>query len=93
MPYRARRKDNAQKQIEQALDRFGISYCDTSALGRGFPDLVVGYRGVNFLFEVKNNEKSQLTPDQQKMQEEWGGQYLVVWEIAQILEVIYGNQL
>ena len=37
------------------------SVFSTHEIGKGFPDIVVGYRGINYLFEIKdeNNEKSK----------------------------------
>lgn len=83
---RGKRKDIAQADIERGLAKLGISFADTSALGKGFPDLVIGYQGSNYLYEVKNTAKGKLTPLETNFQEGWQGQYKVVWSIEQILE-------
>jgi len=49
----AGRKDANQKPIEEALASVGASFIDTSILGGGMPDLIVGWRGVTVLMEVK----------------------------------------
>lgn len=43
--YRAARTDANQSPIVEILRRTGRSVAITSALGNGFPDLVVGWRG------------------------------------------------
>jgi Holliday junction resolvase len=49
-------KDQNQAEIVGVLRDVGASIIDTSHMGNGFPDLVVGYRGVIYLLEVKNNK-------------------------------------
>ncbi len=55
---------------------------NTSALGCGFPDIVVGFRGVNVMLEVKDGDnvpsKRALTADEVKFHESWAGQVSVV---------------
>ena len=88
-----KRKDTNQAAIEAVLKQLGIAYFDTSALGRGFPDLAVGYKGKNFLFEVKTapdlpRARKLLTPAEQEFEAEWGGQYHVVTNFEEVWEVI-----
>lgn len=56
--------------------------------GQGFPDLVVGWKGRNFLFEVKDPEKvpskRKLTPAQTELHQNWQGQIAVVHSAAEI---------
>ena len=86
------RVDANQKEIVQQLRKLGVSVLHTHQLGRGAPDLVLGYRNDNFLVELKdgNKTKSQqkLTPDEIKFQEKWGGNYSVCNSIEQILTII-----
>lgn len=74
---RAARTDANQAQIMRALRAIGCKVKDTSRLGDGFPDLVVGYRGRLTLMEVKDGSKPpserKLTPDQEKFHAEWAG--------------------
>lgn len=83
---RGKRKDVNQAQLERALEQLGIAFADTSALGFGFPDLVVGYQGVNYLYEVKQTTKSKLTEKEQVFQARWGGHYKVITQLEDILE-------
>lgn len=54
-----------------------MSVQSLAAVGKGVPDLLVGYRGRNFLLEVKDGKKPpsqiQLTPDQVEWHESWRG--------------------
>ena len=92
---RAARKDNNQAAIEAALRAIGCSVADTSRAGNGFPDMVVGYQGVNFLFEVKNPEQSPagraLTEDQQDFSDSWRGSYHVVMTIDEAMRIVCGG--
>ena len=90
---RAKRKDVNQSSIEKSLKQLGFSVADTSALGNGFPDMVVGYAGtMNYLFEVKDPNKPpskrKLTPDEQTFKEKWRGQYAVIETVDDALRII-----
>jgi hypothetical protein len=66
------------------------------AVGRGFPDLVVGYRGrgkpETFLLEVKDGDKPpsarKLTPAQVVWHGEWRGHVAVVCNLAEALAAV-----
>jgi len=87
---RAPRTDGNQPQIVQDLRKIGASVAIGSAIGKGFPDLVVGYRGKTFLLEVKDPSKPksdrQLTPDQVKFRDGWNGHYAVVETSEQAID-------
>jgi hypothetical protein len=53
-PRWAGRTDANHREIRDGLRAFGASVYDTSAVGHGFPDLVVGWRRRTELIEVKN---------------------------------------
>ena len=90
MPRNRGRKDNNQRGIEKALGQIpGVTFHDTSGQGRGFPDLVVGYRGKTFLFEIKNEEWSiALTKDEKIWHNSWTGHVETVTNLNQILKAI-----
>lgn len=64
------------------------SVFDASGLGRGFPDLIIGWRGRNYLFELKDPEKPasrrSLTEPQQSFHLEWKGQVHIAHSAAEI---------
>jgi hypothetical protein len=68
------------------------SVFDASACGEGFPDLVVGWRGRNYLFEVKNPDvrpsDRRLTEPQEAFHGSWQGQVHVVHSAAEMLAVM-----
>ena len=49
----ARRVDTNHAEIVKALRKIGASVWDTSRVGHGWPDLVVGWRGRNIFIECK----------------------------------------
>ena len=89
---RAAKVDANQPEIVQAYRDAGATVEHLHAAGGGCPDLLVGYRGVNFLVEVKDGSKppskQQLTPDQVKWHFHWRGDKHIVNSIAQALAVI-----
>jgi len=89
---RRARKDENQNPIVGALAQANVQAIDTSQLGKGFPDLVIGFRGKNYLIEVKNPAKPlsdrQLTDDQKKFHSAWHGQVNTVETIDEILAII-----
>lgn len=69
---------------------------DASGAGRGFPDLVVGWRGRNYLFEIKNGgqvpSRRRLTAAQVGMHGNWQGQVAIVHSAAEILAAMARDQ-
>lgn len=83
---RAARVDVNQRQITKELRAAGYSVAITSQLGKGFGDIVVGYKGVNLIVELKATSKDKLTPHEVEFQSNWKGQYLIAWSSEQIIE-------
>lgn len=86
------RTDANQSKIIRALEQIGCTVADTSAVGIGFPDIVVGFRGRSLLIEIKDGakppSKRKLTPDQQIFKAEWRGQYAVVKDVDEAIAVV-----
>lgn len=74
---RAKRIDNNQTDIVKAFRDVGFSVAVTSALGNGFPDIVVGAYGKNYLIEIKDGEK-KLTDKEASFFIGWAGQYHII---------------
>ena len=87
-----KRTDSNQVQIVQALRGMGASVFQTHALGRGFPDLAVGFRGINLLIEVKDGSKPpskrRLTEDEQRFHEEWRGAVHIVESVEDVVSLL-----
>lgn len=75
---RAKKIDANQAIIVKQLRKCGVSVAVTSMIGKGFPDLIIGRAGRNYLIELKDGSKSasrkQLTPDEQEFFDSWSGQ-------------------
>lgn len=89
---RAARTDANQNEIVQALRDVGATVAVTSMIGSGFPDIVAGYRGVNYLIEIKDGSKPpskrRLTKDEQEFHDLWRGAVVVVNDIDEALKLI-----
>src|SRR5689334_19532335 len=95
---RAAATDANQKEIVAALRAVGCTVVITSALGKGFPDLVVardqggGGRGANVLMEIKDGSKPpserKLTPDQEWFHRWWKGTVIVAESVRDALKAV-----
>ena len=73
-----KRVDDNQKQVVKALRHEGMTVQHLHAVGKGCPDLLVGWKGKNVLLEIKDGVKSwKLTPDQIIWHHNWQGQVCV----------------
>lgn len=86
----AKRTDHNHKDVVKEFREVmpEATVFDASGAGRGFPDLVIGWRGKNYLFEIKDPEKCpsarSLTDAQKDFHLEWQGTVKVVHSAAQI---------
>ena len=84
--------DANQDQIVQALRVAGASVQSLARMGKGCPDLLVGYRGINYLIEIKDGRRVpseiKLTPDQVKWHGEWKGVVHVAYCVDDSLAII-----
>lgn len=71
----------------KALRQVGATVEDLHKVGGGCPDLLVGYRGCNYVIEVKT-PTGKLNDDQVDWHADWRGQKATVNCIAQALAVI-----
>ena len=94
MKRRAARVDANQADIVSALERAGAKVRSLAAVGDGMYDLLVGFRGVLALLEVKDGAKPQsartLTPMQVEFRRDWAGSgpIYVVTSVDEALEAI-----
>jgi len=83
------RSDNNQQEIVKALRAIGVSVAITNQVGCGFPDLVCGYRGKNYLIEIKNKETyGKLNTEQLIFRDKWNGKIAVVTSVDEAYEII-----
>lgn len=87
----AARVDENHSGIVKHLEQIGMTVWSAASQGKGKPDLIVGWRGVNGLFEVKNpkrrGKQRQLRDTQKTFFELWKGQVAKV-ETAEEIEAI-----
>jgi len=87
--YSKRSVDNNHSKIRDDLRKVlgKNAVIDTHALPK-FVDLVVGYKGNNYLFEVKTDKKKKLTKDEQKIKDTWQGQYDVITTAEEAIKIM-----
>lgn len=90
--HRAAKVDSNQSEIVQAMRRMGASVQHIHAVGKGCPDIICGFRGVNLLVEVKDGDKPpskrRLTPDEIEWHDLWRGQVAIVESIDDALALL-----
>lgn len=87
---RAAKVDANQTEIVAALSRVGASVQSLHTVGRGVPDLLVGFRGQTYLLEVKNRDgKNKIEETQKEWHRSWKGTpALIVESVEQALRAI-----
>jgi hypothetical protein len=85
-----RKVDANQKQLVDALRKIpNVTVFSTHTIGKGVPDIVVGYCGSNYLFEIKDGAKppsqQKLTPMEVDFFASWKGQVKVATCLDDIL--------
>ena len=92
---RAAKIDDIQGDVVQALRKVGASVEVMSAVGQGFPDILVGYQGHDYKMELKDPgarkryKGTKLTQDQWLWHQQWSGsQVFIVESVEHALAVI-----
>lgn len=89
---RAAKVDANQVEIVDYLRRNGATVQILSMVGKGCPDLLVGYGGHNWLLECKPGDacasRQTLTTDEAQWHHGWAGQVAIVLNPTQALEVV-----
>lgn len=85
--------DANQNEVVKSLRQLpGISVRVTSMVGDGCPDLIIGYKAMNYLIELKDEKKipskKKLTEPEEKFHQSWTGQINVCENLDEILKVI-----
>jgi len=87
MKHYSRKTDDNQKAIVATLTAIGATVFDCSAVGEGFPDLVVGYHGKNYLIEIKQPE-GKMTESQKLFSTLWRGHYSIARTEQEALDIV-----
>jgi hypothetical protein len=84
--------DANHSEIVAAFRKLGCSVLSLAPLGRGAPDLAVGYGGITALVEVKDGGKprsaQKLTPDQREFWDTWKGGVRLVNGLDAVVETV-----
>jgi len=86
----AKRVDSNQAEIVAALRKAGATVQDLHTIGKGCPDILVGYHGKNYIMEIKT-AGGKFTKSEIKWHENWEGNFTTVstsdsalWEIGAV---------
>lgn len=80
------KRDENEPAIIAALERVGATV-EQIPTGKGVPDLLCGFKGLNYLLEVKM-PKGQLNSKQEKWHSKWNGQKCIVRNESDALSAI-----
>ena len=83
--------DGNQNSIVKSIRSIGATVESLADLGDGRPDILVGFRGKNYLFEIKKDEKESLTDDQEKWHDKWNGLVYVIYNFDQAMRILIRN--
>jgi hypothetical protein len=84
------RLDANQAAIVAGLRAVGATVQSLASIGQGCPDLLVGFRGRNVLFEVKR-PGAQLTPAEAHWFDGWRGERRIVTTLDEAWAVLIGR--
>lgn len=89
----AAKVDANQPEIVKALRTIpGLRVEPLHMVGRGVPDLLIGWMGKNYLIELKDGEKPpskrKLTMDEKMWHKKWAGQVAVCNDLDECLKVL-----
>lgn len=73
-----KRVDDNQTKIVKELRAEGMTVQHLHGVHGGCPDIVVGYKGKNYMFEIKRDKAAKLTPDQVIWHHNWQGQVNII---------------
>jgi hypothetical protein len=86
------RTDANQEEIRSALRQGGATVQSIAYIGCGVPDLLVGFRGKNFLLECKDGtqkpSRQRLTEFERNWHATWRGQVITVYGVEDALRAV-----
>ncbi len=86
------RIDKNQKEIVAFFRSYGATVAHLHEVGKGCPDLCVGYKGENLLVEIKDGSRPpsarKLTPVQKEFHDNWTGKIYIIESVQQAKELL-----
>ena len=84
--------DKNQPKIIRELKSLGYSVQSLASIGSGCPDLLVGFNGNNYLFEIKNPERRGAKRFPNELEQEyignWKGSIHLAYTSQDIIDII-----
>jgi len=90
MSKRFSKVDSNQPQIVKELREKGYTVNHLHEL-KNFVDIIVGHKGVNYLFEIKPDRSKKLTLGEQKFFDTWTGQRAIIYCSQDAIDIIEGK--
>lgn len=87
----AKRTDANQTEIVAALRKIGATVQPIHEIGKGCPDILVGYAGRNYAIEIKSGTEG-LTYLELCWHREWRGQVDIVNSAEDAIDLVTGGQ-
>ena len=81
------RADSNQNEIVKELRKAGVSVIVLSQVGRACPDILVGWKGKNYLFEIKAPD-GDLSDGQKKFFDNWQGRAYIIRSFEEAMEIL-----
>lgn len=83
------RTDSNQGELVKIARDMGATVQNLASVGHGCPDLLIGFRGKNFLIEVKDGKKSPshraLTIPEKAWHETWNGNVKIIKSVDEMV--------
>jgi hypothetical protein len=90
-----KRIDANQREIVAACRACGATVLILSNVGKGCPDLLIGYHGVNYLVEIKDGSKppsqQKLTPAERLFFDSWRGKAFIIRTVNDAIRLLKGE--
>lgn len=87
--------DDNQATVVAELRQMGVSVTHLHAVHMGCPDILCGWRGANWLFEIKDGAKPpsarKLTGLQERWHLQWSGQAAVITSADEAMSIMQGS--
>ncbi len=87
---KAKKMDINQTDIANQAKTLGISYQSLHELGKGCPDAIFGYAGINLFVEIKSG-KNDLNDMQIKYHDDWQGQIITIRNISELIQEFHNH--
>ena len=84
-----KRVDANQPEIVADLRGIRATVQHLHEVGKGCPDILVGFRGNNWLFEIKT-KAGKLTPDEITWHNEWKGRVITIKDSRMAIDLMGG---